>query len=465
MAGYDLVVVGAGPGGYVAAIRAAQLGLRTAVVERDQPGGVCGNWGCIPSKAILTDAALFAEMRGAAARGLVADGLRVDYARVIDRSREVAALQAKGVEFLFRKNNVAYHPGRARLGPGGVLVESDGGAPTRLEARHVLLATGSGERLLPGLEVDGEVVLTSREALAARALPASVVVIGGGAVGVEFAYLYNAFGARVTVVEMAGTLLPGMDEDLGRELARAFGRQGITVLTGHRYEQCTRRPAGVSIRVAASAGPRTLEAEAVLVAVGRAPLSGDIGLVESGVRVEGGFVVTDPLMRTSAEGVWAIGDLVGPLLFAHAASEQGIVAAEAIAGRRRGGDDGVDPTRIPVCIYCQPEVAAVGLGEAEARARGLEIQVGRFPFRALGKAMATGHTEGFVKVIVGARHGEILGVHMIGRGVTDLIAEAGLARTLEATTAELAATVHAHPTLAEAFREAALVARGEGINV
>jgi dihydrolipoamide dehydrogenase len=462
-ADYDLVVLGAGPGGYVAAIRAAQLGLRTAVVERDRPGGVCGNWGCIPSKAILTDAALFAELKAGARRGILADNVRVDYAGVIARSREVADRQAKGVEFLFKKHGVAYHQGVGRLTRGGVLVTADGSGPQRVAARHVLLATGSRERTLPGLEIDGEVVVTSREALESRKLPASVVIIGGGAVGVEFAYAWASFGARVTVVEMAETLLPGMDADLGRELARAFKRQGTEVLTAHRYQTLAREPGRARVVVAGPGGPRTLEAERVLVAVGRAPISEDLGLEEAGVRTEKGFVVTGDGMQATAEGVYAIGDLVGPLLLAHAASEQGVVAVETMAGKRSGGR--VDPSRVPVCVYCLPEVAAVGLSEAEARAAGHDVRVGTFPFRALGKAMATGHTEGFVKLVTEARHGAILGAHMIGAGVTDLIAEAGLARTLEATTEEVIATVHAHPTMAEALREAALVATGQAVNV
>jgi dihydrolipoamide dehydrogenase len=462
-ADYDLVVLGAGPGGYVAAIRAAQLGLRTAVVERDRPGGVCGNWGCIPSKAILTDAALFAELKAGAHRGILADNVRVDYPAVIARSREVADRQAKGVEFLFKKNRVAYHQGVGRLTRGGILVTADGSGPERLAARHVLLATGSCEVTLPGLEIDGRVVMTSREALESTELPPSVVVIGGGAVGVEFAYAHASFGARVTLVEMADTLLPGMDADLGRELARAFKRQGIEVLTGHRYESLARQAGGARVVVAGPGGQRTLEAARVLVAVGRAPLSADLGLEEAGVRTEKGFVVTGEGMRTTADGVYAIGDLVGPLLLAHAASEQGVVAVETIAGRRTEGR--IDPLRVPLCIYSLPEVAAVGLSEADARAAGHDVRAGTFPFRALGKAMASGHTEGFVKVVTDARYGAILGVHMIGAGVTDLIAEAGLARTLEATTEDVIATIHAHPTMAEAVREATLVAAGQGVNV
>jgi len=457
---YDLVVVGAGPGGYVAAIRAAQLGLRTAVVERDRPGGVCGNWGCIPSKAILSDAALFAEMKIASKRGLLADNVRVDYARVIARSREVADQQAKGVEFLFKKNGITYREGVARLVRGGVVVGNE-----RLEARHVLIATGSRERALPGLTVDGEVVVTSREALEVPRLPPSAVVIGGGAVGVEFAYVWATFGTRVTVVEMAETLLPGMDVELGRELERVFKRQSIEVLTGHRYASFARSGEGGRVTVEGAGGARRdLEAARVLVAVGRAPLSDELGLAELGIRTEHGFITVDANMRTGVDGVCAIGDVVGPLLLAHAASEQGVVAVETMAGKRRDGD-GLDPANVPACIYCQPEVAAVGMTEAEAREQGHDVRVGKFPFRSLGRAMAAGHTDGFVKVVTDGRYGAILGVHMIGTGVTDLIAEAGLARTVEATVEDVIATVHAHPTMAEGFREAVLVAAGQAVNV
>jgi dihydrolipoamide dehydrogenase len=459
----DLVVVGAGPGGYVAAIRAAQLGLRTAVVERERAGGVCGNWGCIPSKAILADAELFRAVRDGAARGIVTDGLRPDFGRVMARSRAVAAQQAKGVESLFRKHGIALIQGEGTLVTGGVEVVRAGAEPEMLRAPHVLLATGSRERTLPGLEVDGTVVQTSREALDDPRLPSSLVVIGGGAVGVEFAYAYACFGTSVTVVEMAGTLLPGMDVDLGRELQRAFRRQGIEVLVDHRFEHLAREAAGARVTVRGPAESRVLEAERILVAVGRSPLSEGIGLEAAGVRTQRGFVVVDPLMRTSVPGVFAIGDLVGPLLLAHAASEQGVAAVEAMAGRRDGGA-ALDVAQVPMCVYCQPEVASVGLTEAQARERGA-VQVGLMPFRALGKAMATGHRDGFVKLVAGARHGEVLGVHMIGHGVTDLIAEAGLALTLEATTRELRDTVHAHPTLAEALREAALAADGEAVNI
>jgi dihydrolipoamide dehydrogenase len=460
MAAYDVVVIGSGPGGYVAAIRAAQLGLATAVVEADELGGVCGNWGCIPSKAILADATLANDIRAAAKAKIVASAPPFDFGRVIDRSRQVADRQAKGVEFLFKKNKIVLVAGRGRLVAGGVAVATARGEE-RLEARHVILAAGSSERLLPGIEVDGRVVCTSREALARRELPASVVVIGGGAVGVEFAYAYRSFGATVTVVEMVDQLLPGMDADLGRELARQFGRDGITVHASTRVAGVARADGGARVRVTGTDGERTLEAAMVLVAVGRVPNVEGLGLDGAGVRTEHGFVTVGPTMETSAPRIHAIGDLVGPLLLAHSASEQGIIAAEAIAGQ---APRPFEPEHVPMCVYCEPEVAAVGLTEAQAKERGIATRVGTFPLRALGKAMAIGHTEGFVKVVLDARYGAVLGVHMIGRSVTELIAEAGLARTIEATADDVIAASHPHPTLSEAFREATLAALGRTIN-
>jgi len=457
----DVVVIGAGPGGYVAAIRAAQLGLSVAVVEADKPGGVCGNWGCIPSKAILADATLANELRAAAKQGIVTAPPTFDFAKVVDRSRGVADGQAKGVAGLFKKNGIAYHAGRGRLATGGVVVTGADGSETRLDAAHVILATGSVERMLPGVAVDGEVIVTSREALERRALPASVVVIGGGAVGVEFAYAYRSFGAEVTVVEMAEHLLPGMDADLGRELARQFGRQGITVRLGARVTGVERTGAGARVGVTGADGEATLETAMVLVAVGRGPDPKGLGLDEAGVRTERERVVVDGSMRTSAGSVYAIGDLVGPLLLAHAASEQGTIAAEAIAGQSARP---FYAENVPMCVYSEPEVAAVGLTEAQAKERG-EIRTGTFPLRALGKAMAIGRTEGFVKVVLDARYGALLGVHMIGASVTELVAAAGIARTLEATADEIVATSHAHPTLSESLREATLAALGRAVNI
>ncbi|GIW41341.1 MAG: dihydrolipoyl dehydrogenase [Candidatus Binatia bacterium] len=459
---YDLVVVGAGPGGYVAAIRAAQLGMRVAVVEKDRAGGVCLNWGCIPSKAILHAAELYESVRDAESLGLRAEGLGFDYGGVIAHSRKAADRLAKGVESLFRKHGIVLVPGEATLEtPQRVRVCANGGSRT-LEGKHVLLATGSTERTLPGLDVDGRVVLTSRQALESRRFPRSLLVIGGGAVGVEFAYVYAAFGAQVTIVEMEEQLLPGTDRDVAKELERAFQRRKVVVKTRTRYKEC--RSVGENGAVVAFEGPEgelELRAEQVLVAVGRAPLSGGLGLEELGVEVERGFVRVDERFRTKKPELLAVGDVVGAPLLAHKASEEGIAAVEFLAGER---STGVDYDLIPSCVYCQPEVATVGLTEEEARRRGFDVKVGRFPFTASGKAVATGHREGFVKVVVDARYGEILGGHIVGRGATELISQVGLAKFAEATVTELGTYVRPHPTLSEAIMEAALAVEGRSIN-
>lgn len=459
---YDLVVVGAGPGGYVAAIRAAQLGLRTAVVEKDRPGGVCLNWGCIPSKAILTSAEMYEDLKHGEHYGIKVSGLSFDYAQVIRRSREVAGRLAKGVEYLLKKNKVPLVRGAGRIEGGNrVIVEAEGEDPQRLDADRILLATGSRERTLPGLEVDGAQVITSFEALTDRDVPESIVIIGGGAIGVEFAYVYRTFGSRVTVVEMEAQLLPGVDADVARELERAFEKKGIEVLTGTTYDRVEKYPGRVEVMLNGGDGQKERTANKVLVAVGRVPLSDGLGLEDAGVRVERGFIQVNERLQTANPAVWAIGDVNGPPLLAHAASEEGIAAVEFMTGQR---EKAIDPRRIPACIYCQPQVAVFGLSEEQARAQGHEVKVGKFPFRALGKALASGHAEGLVKLVVDKEYGEILGCHIVGRGATDLIAEIGLARTLEATTAELTETVHAHPTLSEAILEAALAAEGRSIN-
>jgi dihydrolipoamide dehydrogenase len=457
---YDLVVIGAGPGGYVAAIRGAQLGLKTAVIERDTPGGVCLNWGCIPSKAILTAADLYADIRTASRWGIHVETSGVDYARVIARSREAAGRLAKGVQSLLKKNGIPLLRGSARLEREGVVVVAgeDGG---RIAAERVIVATGSTERTLPGLEIDGKLVLTSRQALEDSSFPASIVIIGGGAVGVEFAYIYRTFGAEVTVVEMREHLLPEMDVELGQGLAREFERQGIRVLTSARFSGITRRSAGCDVAVAGPTATQTISAEKVLVAVGRAPVVDGLGLEDVGVQRAGDFIGVDAQRRTSCPWVYAIGDVTGPPLLAHAASAAGVAAVEFMKGTRHHA---LDPRRIPACVYCKPEVAAVGLTEAEARAAGYDVTIGTIPFRAIGKAVASGHPDGFVKLVADRRHGEILGCHVLGHAATELIAEVTLGTTLEATTTELGSTVHAHPTLSEAIMEAALAAEGAAIN-
>ena len=459
---YDLVVIGAGPGGYVAAIRAAQLGLSVAVVEKDQPGGVCLNWGCIPSKAILTSAEMYEDLKHGERYGIKVSGLSFDYPQVIKRSRQVAGRLAKGVEYLLKKNKVPLLKGAGRLeAKNRVVIEASGQEAQQVEAERIVIATGSRERTLPGLEIDGKQVLTSYEALTEQAIPESIVIIGGGAIGVEFAYIYSTFGSRVTIVEMEKQLLPGVDSEIVQELERSFKRKGIEILTQTMFHSLEKYPGRVEVNLDSAGTLKERTANKVLVAVGRAPISADLGLEEAGVGLERGYVQVNAQMQTANTAIYAIGDVNGPPLLAHAASEEGIASVEYMTGER---EKGRDASRIPACIYCQPQVAVFGLSEEQAQAQGHEVKVGRFPFRALGKALAAGHDEGMVKLVVEKAYGEILGCHIIGRGATDLIAEVCLARTLEATTAELSETVHAHPTLSEAIMEAALDAEGRGIN-
>jgi dihydrolipoamide dehydrogenase len=460
---FDLAVLGAGPGGYVAAIRAAQLGMRVAVVEADRPGGVCLNWGCIPSKALLTGAELVESLRRHGETfGICAGGITLDYAKLIDHSRRCADRLCKGVESLLRKNTIALVRGRGRLA-GPQRLEVTGAGEADLDADFVLVATGSAEWVPAGVEVDGERVLTSREALESRRVPERLVVIGAGAVGLEFAYVYAMYGARVTLVEMAEQVLPGADPELAQVVQREFRRKGIEVLLETRFEGLKRVNGGVEVSVHARGQSTGLAADQALVAIGRRALSADLGLEAAGVALDPrGFVPVDAWLRTSAPSVLAIGDVSGPPLLAHKASEEGVAAVEFLAGVQRPA---LDPAKIPACIYCQPQVAWIGRTEAQAReAFGDEIRVGRFPFTASGKAVAAAHTAGFVKVIAEPRLGEIVGAHVVGAGATELVAEIGLAMTLEATTEEVAHTCHAHPTLSEAILEATLAAEGRGIH-
>ncbi|MFQ5514801.1 MAG: dihydrolipoyl dehydrogenase [Myxococcota bacterium] len=461
MMAFDLVIVGSGPGGYVAAIRAAQLGMRVALVEEDSLGGVCLNWGCIPTKTILNAAEHFEALREGGVPGVRAEGLSCDYGEVIDASRNAAARLSRGVASLMKKNAIELLRGRGRLDGGPRVVVSSGDGEQALEAPNVLLATGSTELILPGVEVDGQRVLTSREALEARERPDSLVVIGGGAVGLEFAYSYSAYGTQVTVVEMEDQLVPGLDREVAETLAHSFTRRGIRVATRTSFKGVEVNDRGVVVTVEGEKGEEELSADQMLLAVGRRARTEELGLEEAGVHVERGFVETQPDHRTSAAGIWAIGDLIGPPLLAHKASEQGRAAVEFMAGRRKRP---LDPNRVPACIYCQPQVASVGLSEEQARAAGYDVRVGKIPFVANGKAVGSGHTEGFVKIVSDARYGEMLGGQAIGAGVTELIAEVTLAMTLESTVREVGETCHAHPTLSEVIMEAALAAEGAAIH-
>ena len=462
---FDLAVVGAGPGGYVAAIRAAQLGMRVALVERDRLGGICLNWGCIPTKALLQSSQVLSLLRRAEEFGIHVENLRGDFGIAVKRSREKTERLSKGIEYLMRKNKVAVFMGEARFTSEKELEIADSGGKTTgsIRAERILLATGSRPRLLPDLTIDGQVVLTSTEAMLRSQAPASMVIIGAGAIGVEFADIYQAYGTAVTLVELLPTILPYEDVEITALLHRALSKKGIKILTGTRVEQVIVESGKATVRVSNSSGSQELLSETVLVAVGRVANSDVGGLKELGVAMENGYVKVNEWMESSVAGIYAIGDLVGAPLLAHKASHEGIVAVEKMA--KLDDVTPVDPKRIPSCTYCHPQIASIGLTEAKAKAEGYTIRVGRFPFSASGMAITLSETEGMVKVIADATHGEILGVHIMGAHATELIAEAGLAIALKATPEDIAMSIHAHPTLSEAMGEAALAAIGRAIHV
>jgi dihydrolipoamide dehydrogenase len=456
---YDVAVIGAGPGGYVAAIRAAQLGLKTAIIEKEAVGGLCLNWGCIPSKALLYAAELVNLFKRGPEFGIRTGEVRADLGVAVDRSREIVARFVNGVETLLQQNGVDLIRGTARLeGPGRVRVAPSGDL---VEARNVIIATGGFSRSLVGLAADGTRVLTSREALALRQTPRSIIIVGGGAIGVEFGYLYRSYGAEVTIVEALPHLLPNEDEDASRQLERSFGAMGIQVVTGANVAEVRTGDGGVTVAVKLATESRDLRADCVLVGIGFGANSDTLGLAETGVQTDRGWITVDDYCRTNIPGVWAIGDVTGKLLLAHVASQQGITAVEKIAGLE---PPPLDYEKMPRAVYCQPQVASLGITEAQAKARGLDVVAARFPFRASGKAMAIGETEGFVKLVVDKSTRAILGYHIVGHGATEMLGEASLGTVLETTPSELGYAVHAHPTLSEALKEAALAVSGEAIH-
>ncbi|MCS6920708.1 MAG: dihydrolipoyl dehydrogenase [Elioraea sp.] len=461
---FDLIVIGGGPGGYVAAIRAAQLGLRVALVEREHLGGICLNWGCIPTKALLRTAEVNHLLQSLDAFGLAADNPRYDAKKVVERSRKVAAQLAAGVKHLLRKNKVTVVEGHGALaGPGTVAVRNGGGT-TELKAPHIVLATGARARTLPGIEPDGKVVWTYREAMVPPAMPRSVLVIGSGAIGIEFASFYADMGAAVTVVEVMPRILPVEDDEISALARKAFEKRGMTILTGAKVQGVRRGDEGARVVVEDEGGAvREIAVERVISAVGIVGNVEGIGLEGTRVQVEKSHVLTDGYGRTGEPGIYAIGDLAGPPWLAHKASHEGVVCVEAIAGLNDVRP--LDVTKIPSCTYCRPQVASVGLTEAAAKAKGHEVRVGRFPFLGNGKAIALGEPEGLVKTVFDAKTGELLGAHMIGSEVTELIQGYAIARAGELTEAELAHTVFPHPTLSEMMHEAVLSAFGRAIHI
>jgi dihydrolipoamide dehydrogenase len=460
---YDVTIVGAGPGGYVAAIRAAQLGLKTALVEKEYLGGVCLNWGCIPTKALLRNAEVVSLLGRGKEFGFTVEGFQADFGAAVDRSRKVSERLVKGIGALMRKNEVEVIEGTGVLkSPASVEVTLAGGDKRTLETQNVVVATGGRARAIPGIDIDGERVLTYREAIVLRELPASAVIVGAGPIGMEFAHVWATYGAQVTVVEMLDRALPLEDAEVSQEVERAFKRRKVKVLTSTRVQGIETTADGVKVTVAGEDGEQVLEAERALIAIGVRPNSEGVGLEEIGIQVERGYVTIDDSMRTNVPGVYAIGDVTGKLALAHVASAQGIVAVETIAGAETVT---LDYEMLPRCTYCQPQVASFGITEAQAAERGHQVKVGQFPFRAIGKALSLGDYDGFVKIVADATSGEILGASLVGPEVTELLPELVLARQWELTPEEIARTVHAHPTLSEALMEAAHGVFGQAIHI
>jgi dihydrolipoamide dehydrogenase len=462
---YDVVVIGAGPGGYVAAIRAAQLGLKTAIVEKRWLGGVCLNVGCIPSKALLKNAEIARALREDAKEyGISGENITIDYSIAVKRSRQVSDRLTRGVSFLMKKNKVDVYEGAAFLKSKDLVsVSLNDGKKEDLKTANVILATGAHPFMAPGWNHDGKKVLTYEDAILQEKLPASAIIIGAGAIGAEFATIWSSFGTKVSIVEMLPNVLPLEDEELSKELQKAFQKRGIEIYTGHRVEAIEHTAKGVAVTVTAGAEKKVLEAEQTLAAIGFKANTENLGLEGVGVTLDKrGFINTDANMATNVPGIWAIGDVTGKLLLAHAASAMGIHCAETIKGIKRKP---IDFTMIPSATYSYPQVASFGLSEKEALEAGKQIKKGRFPFQANGKALGLGESTGFVKVIVDAKYGEILGAHMIGPEVSELLPELSLAQQSELTVEELASNIHAHPTLSEAIMEAAEDALGHAIHI
>ena len=459
---YDIIVIGSGPGGYVTAIRAAQLGFKTAIIEKENLGGICLNWGCIPTKALLKSAQVFKYINHAENFGLNKVEASFDFPNVVQRSRGVAEKMSKGVEFLMKKNKIDVIFGTAKVKPSKkVAVEKDG-AVTEYTAEHIVLATGARSRELPNLPQDGKKVIGYRQALTLPKQPKSMIVVGSGAIGVEFAYFYATMGTEVTVVEFMPNIVPVEDEDVSKHLEKSFKKAKIKVMTNASVESVDTSGDGVKAQVKTEKGIVELQADILLSAVGITANIENIGLEEVGIKTEKGRVVVDEWYRTSVPGYYAIGDILPTQALAHVASAEGITCVEKIKGL---DVERIDYGNIPGCTYCTPEIASVGLTEKQAKEKGYEIKVGKFPFSASGKATANGDTDGFVKVIFDAKYGEWLGCHMIGTGVTEMIAEAVAARKLETTGHEILKTVHPHPTLSEAVMEAVAAAYGEVIHI
>lgn len=460
---YDVIVIGSGPGGYVTAIRASQLGFKTAIIEKENLGGICLNWGCIPTKALLKSAQVFEYLNHAKEYGISADNVKADFSAVIKRSRDVADGMSKGIQFLMKKNKIDVIMGTAKVKPGKkVDVTATDGKSTTYEGKHIIIATGARSRQLPNLTQDGKKIIGYREAMSLPKQPKSLVVVGSGAIGVEFAYFYATMGTKVTIVEFMPNIVPVEDEEVSKQLEKSFKKVGIEIMTEASVESVDTKGEGCKVYVKTKTGNVTLDADIVLSAVGiQANIEG-IGLEETGIKTDKGKIVTDQFYATNVAGYYAIGDCVGGQALAHVASAEGITCVEKIKGMHV---DPIDYNNIPGCTYCQPEIASVGYTEKKAKEAGYQIKVGKFPFSASGKAKAAGASDGFIKLIFDAKYGELLGAHMIGANVTEMVAETVAIRKLETTGHELIKTVHPHPTMSEAIMEAAAAAYGEVIHL
>ena len=460
---FDVLVLGGGPGGYTAAIRASQLGLHTAIVEKDRLGGICLNWGCVPTKALIRNAEVYQTFKKAEEWGISVEHLKFDFSKIIRRSRGIAERISKGVEFLMKKNHIEYIAGSGKLRDAHTLeVTIAGRNSVLLEARHIILATGARPRSIPGVNLDSKRVISSTEAMSLTTQPKSMVIVGAGAIGVEFAYFYNALGTKVTLLEMMPGILPIEDRELTRLLETSLKKQGIEVLTQTKVESIKPGAHEVAVSIRTSDSVKELTGEFALMAVGVQGNVENIGLEQLGVAIERSQIEVNQDFRTNVEGLYAIGDVIGPPWLAHVASAEGIHCAESIAGKKPAP---LDYTLVPSCTYAQPQLASVGLTEEKALAEGHELRIGRCQFRPLGKSMAISEPEGMVKLIFDARYGELLGAHILGTDATEMIAELVVAKKLETTGQQLLETIHAHPTLSEAVMEAAAAAYGQAINL
>lgn len=466
---YDVIVLGSGPGGYPAAIRASQLGFKVAIVEKESLGGVCLNWGCIPTKALLKSAQVYDYMKHSETYGISASNIQHDFGAVVKRSRGVADKMSKGVQFLMKKNKIDVIMGYGKIaGKGKLEVTAADGAKSIVEAKYIVIATGGRSRQLPSMPQDGKKIIGYREAMVLPTQPKSMIVVGSGAIGVEFADFYNSMGTKITIVEFMPRVVPVEDEDISKELDKQFRKKGITIMTSAEVTGVDTSGAGVKAKVKTATGEVVLEADILLSAAGVVANIENIGLEENGIKTEKGKVVVDKYGQTNVPGIYAIGDVAPGQALAHVASKEGINAAEHMAYMEKKYNhtpEAMDYNNIPGCTYCTPEIASVGYTEKAAKDAGYEIKVGKFPFMASGKASASGATEGFVKVIFDAKYGEFLGAHMIGAGVTEMIAEVVVARKLETTYHEILNGVHPHPTMSEALKEATAVAYGEAIDI